>query len=134
MKYKIQKATQGVNPAFTAKEAFDLLVNSYCDYKKVAEVEGTKRDAIEAWRQVNVGKVQAQTEILKEYLEHTFAERRHTIDGMFAALDMAIQKGDKDLMSTAMSGIVQIVKTSPLQNVEKLLMDLQDDSVKHIDF
>ncbi len=123
-----------VNLALGAKEAFDILVNSHYEYKKVAEEEKTKRVSIEAWRAVNVGKIQHQTEILKSYLENTFSERRYAIDEMFDRLDVAMQTGNMDLMSAAMGGIVSIVKSSPLQEVEKLMMDLQDDNVEYIDF
>lgn len=134
MSKTIKKATRALHPTSSAAEAFELLVNSYSDYKKVAEVEGTKRAAIEAWRQVNVGKIQAQTEILKDYLQRTFAERRYAIDGMFAALHMAMQSDDIQKMNIAMNGIVHIVQISPLRDIDKLLIDLQDDNVKHIDF
>lgn len=123
-----------VNLALGAKEAFDILVSSHYEYKKIAEEEKTKRASIEAWREVNVGKIQHQTEILKSYLENTFSERRYAIDEMFDRLDVAMQTGNMDLMSAAMGGIVSIVKSSPLQEVEKLMMDLQDDNVEYIDF
>ena len=121
------------NPA-SALEAFNMLVKAHHDYKVTAETERTKRSAIEAWRQVQVGNLQMQKELLQSYLSQTFAERRHVIDEMFDRLDQGIESGNTDLMNMAMSSIVNIVQTSPLKDAQVIMQSIADPNVQRIEF
>lgn len=121
------------NPA-SALEAFNMLVKAHHDYKITAETERTKRSAIEAWRQVQVGNLQMQKELLQSYLSQTFAERRHVIDEMFDRLDQGIESGNTDLMNMAMSSIVNIVQTSPLKDAQVIMQSIADPNVQRIEF
>ena len=75
-----------------------------------------------------------QQEILRLYLENTFRARREVIDGLFDALDKGIEAGNINVIDTAINGIVNIAKDSPLQEVDKLILSLKNDDVKVIEF
>ena len=117
-----------------ALDAFNLLVKSHHDYKVTAQQEETKRANIAAWRDTQVASIQAQKELLHDYLAHTFAERRHTIDEMFARLDRGIEDGTMEVMNMAMSSIVNIVQSSPLKEAKQIMQALHDPNVKRIEF
>ena len=122
------------NPAGSALEAFNLLVNAHKEYQITAQVEQTKRAAITAWKDSRLASLQNQREVLHQYLEHTFAERRHAIDEMFKRLDEGIENGNLDVINLAMNSIVSIVKTSPLQQAEQLIIAMNDPNVHKIEF
>ena len=75
-----------------------------------------------------------QKEILRSYLEETFKERRYMIDGLFEALDKGIEANNLDVINGAIGGIISVAKESPLQQVDKLVLSLQNDDVKVIEF
>lgn len=123
-----------VSSTAAALEAFNLLVKSHYDYKMIAQQERTKRAEIAAWRDVQVSSIQAQKELLHDYLAQTFAERRHTIDEMFARLDRGIEDANMDVMNMAMNSIVNIVQSSPLKEAQQIMQALYDPNVKKIEF
>ncbi|EHF3479150.1 MULTISPECIES: hypothetical protein [Acinetobacter] len=117
-----------------AFQSFKMLVDAHHEYKMTVQTETTKREAIQAWRDVNVGKIEQQTEFLKAYLAETFKERRHSIDEMFERLDKGIESGNMDLVNLAMESITTIVKASPLKEAEKIIQAMNDPKVESIEF
>lgn len=117
-----------------AFQAFKMLADTHHEYRMTVQAETTKREAIHAWRDANVGKVEQQTEFLKVYLAETFKERRHSIDEMFERLDKGIESGNMDLVNLAMESITSIVKSSPLKEAEKIIQAMNDPKVESIEF
>ena len=56
------------------------------------------------------------------------------IDGLFEALDKGIEANNLDVINGAIGGIINVAKESPLQQVDKLMLSLQNDDVKVIEF
>lgn len=117
-----------------ALDAFNMLVKSHHDYKVIAQQEKTKRADIEAWKDTRIASIQAQKELLHDYLARTFAERHHVIDEMFARLDKGIEDGNMEVMNMAMNSIVNIVQSSPLKEARQIMQELYDPNVKRIEF
>lgn len=117
-----------------AFQAFKMLADAHHEYRMTVQAETTKREAIHAWRDVNIGKIEQQTEFLKVYLSETFKERRHSIDEMFERLDKGIEAGNMDLVNAAMESITTIVKSSPLKEAEKVIQALNDPNIEKIEF
>jgi len=122
------------NPADSALEAFKLLVQAHKEYQVVTQVEQTKRAAIGAWKDTRLASLNSQREVLHQYLESTFIERRHAIDEMFKRLDDGIANGNMDVVNVAMNSIVSVVKTSPLEQAERLIVAMNDPNVHKIEF
>lgn len=121
-------------PVQAASSAFSSLIETHHEYKKIAAVEKTKREAISAWKDVRLTELKNQQKILREYLEYTFQERRQMIDGLFDALDKGLETNNLDVINGAINGIVNIAKDSPLQQVDNLLINMKNDDVKVIEF
>lgn len=122
------------NPISIAAQGFEMLVNSYADYKTICQTEHTKREAISAWKEVQLNKTNNQREFLESYLKERFVERRHVIDEMFDRLDEGIKNDDSELISMAMTAIENTVKSSPLQEASQVLAALNDPSIDRIEF
>lgn len=120
------------NPVALA-DSYKMLVEANNDYKKTVEVETTKRQAIAAWRETRLLDLQNRRELLENYLKERFAERRYQIDEMFVRLDKGIADGNEQLISGALGAIVSIAAQSPLADVDKLIGDMNNESIKSIE-
>lgn len=118
----------------SALEAFNILVKEYSNYKQVVETERTKRQAIKAWSQARAEETKLKKDFLKQYLVNSFSERRYVIDEMFKRLDEGIESGNNQLITMAMTSISDIVKSSPLQEAEKVMLAMSDPEIKKIEF
>jgi len=121
-----------INHLDTTKSAFSILVEAHSQYKCLVEQETTKREAISAWRDINVRRLEGQREILEMYLTQTFGERAHNINEMFERLDTAMEEGDINKIGLFLGGIVDLAKQSPLAGINQLISQYHDDSIDKI--
>lgn len=131
---KAIKTVSSKNPVSSAAQGFEMLVNAYADYKTICQTEHTKREAIAAWKEVQLTKTNNQRDFLESYLKERFAERRHVIDEMFKRLDQGIEDNNPDVITMAMSAIQNTVQSSPLQEAAQVLMAMNDPTVDKIEF
>ncbi len=114
--------------------AVDKLMDSYQNYLLISEQEQTKRATINSWRGIRLEEIRSQKELLSQYLHHCFAERRTVIDGFFNALDKGLENNNIETINLAISGILGVVQSSPLKDMQNLMLDLKNDRVKEIEF
>jgi len=88
----------------------------------------TERTAIASWRDVQVGKIQAQRDVLLKALDLTFDERRENFRRLFDGLDSAMAAGDTAQTAAVLESITDLAKTSPfkeLANLEIVVSELK---------
>ena len=120
----------------TPQQAFEglkIFADTIKENHKVTEEETTKRDYISAMKEFEIKKIQAQKEVLKDYFEKTFTERRINFDKMFDALDKGIENNNLELIQLSLGSIVEIAKDSPLKQIEKLKNDFHNSKVREIE-
>lgn len=100
--------------------ALNNLVDGTVGYLRLREEEVTKRARIDAYTTVEVARIQQASAVLERYFERVFAERSTTIEGLFRHLDDAVARGDGTAATTAVQGIVDLAKSSPLADVGDL--------------
>ena len=96
----------------------------------ITEVQRADRDraAISAWRDVQVGQIQAQRDVLLKALDLTFDERRENFRRLFDGLDAAMAAGDTAQTAAVLESITDLAKTSPfkeLANLEIVVSELK---------
>jgi len=116
-----------------AQQSMETLYSAYFNYKCVAQVESTKREAISAWRDVKLGELTNQRELLERVMKETFKERATVIEGFFEKLDQAIESGNDSLLEKSIMGILTIAKHSPLLQAKDLVDAMRSPDVKTID-
>lgn len=116
-----------------AQQSMETLYKAYFDYKKVVQVESTKREAISAWRDVKLNELSNQRELLEKFMKKTFNERANVIEKFFEGMDRAIENNDDNLLDKSIMGIVEIAKSSPLLQVKELMDAMRNSDVKVID-
>ena len=131
MAANITKLVTKTSPT-SALDGLNMLLNAHQEYTKIRETEHTKRDAIKAWRDIEVNRTNQQVDVLKTYLKESFAERKEMIDGYFDALNKGIENNNNVAIQMAMSGLVNLVQSSPLTSVNQFLAMMDDPNVKEI--
>ena len=96
------------------------IVSAYIDYKKVAEQEQTKRRAIEAWEKETIARINAQRDVLIEYLDRSFDERAENFRVLFNLVDRAMTTGNNEQLAVALHSITEIAKSSPFKELANL--------------
>ncbi len=86
----------------------------YFEYKKTLDAQKTTRKAIQAKRDIAIKSIEAQKEILLDYFNKRFSERKDSLDKFFDVLDNAIKEKDDKQLDVALSGILGILKDNPL--------------------
>lgn len=121
--------TPDISPLSLIKDFIEADEN----YKRTVEIETTKREAIQAWREVQVKELSDKRDLLEKSLSQRFSERRDTIEKMFTLLDRGIDKNDDRLIKELLNVIVSVVRQSPLANVDKSMADVSNPDVPYID-
>lgn len=110
-----------VDPISATTSAFSLLVEAYRDYSNIKQQETTKREMIRSQRDVAITRIQAQKEVLQQYLQNTFSERATVFNNMFAILDEGLASGNDKAIGVAMNMIVKQIETNPLDGIRQLM-------------
>ncbi len=105
-----KEVTKNLNPLAVLQE--------YFSYKKATESEITRREEIQARREIAVATIQAQKEALEQYFHLRFEERATVLSELFKLLDNAVDKQDINGLDGALNGILDVVKDNPLKDFE----------------
>ncbi|NHC33238.1 hypothetical protein [Scytonema millei] len=101
-------------------ESLQQVVSAYTEYKIIAEQEQTKRREIEAWEQETIARINAQRDVLIEYLDRSFDERAENFRALFKVVDRAITTGNNEQLAVALHSITEIAKSSPFKELANL--------------
>ena len=103
-----------------ALNALNTMVDGTLDYLRLREEEQTKRAKLDAYEKTELRKIEAAEAVLKDYFSQAFAERKHNTEELFARYDAAIERGDADSAHLALQGVIDIAKSSPLNDLGDL--------------
>ncbi|EAW33391.1 hypothetical protein [Lyngbya sp. PCC 8106] len=101
-------------------ESVREIVTACTDYLKIAEEERTKRQEIKAWEKTTIAQINAQRDVLIEYLERSFDERAKNFRQLFNVVDKAIDNGDNEQLALALHSITELAKSSPFKDLANL--------------
>jgi hypothetical protein len=93
-------------------------VREYSRLSVVAEEQQTERERIKARRDVAVLAIDSERQILADYFDRRFAERRAVLDEMFGVLSQAVESKNDEVIDSALRGIVQVVGDNPLRDLD----------------
>jgi len=109
------KAGTRLMPVLNLATVVHDLYSYVAEYRKVKEQETTKRKTIEAWEKVILAKIKAQRDIVMEYLDKSFDERKQIFNALFDKLDRALARGDIEALTLILDSMVGLAKDSPLK-------------------
>ncbi|MEU7759103.1 hypothetical protein [Micromonospora aurantiaca (nom. illeg.)] len=114
-----RSAKEKVDWVATAPDAAQFLM-AIVDVAKRVDANLTERARIVAERDKEIARISAASQGLRDYLDRVFAERRELHQGFFARLDKAIEDRDPDTIRACVTGIVEVAKHSPLNDIVEL--------------
>ena len=101
-------------------EMTNLFINKSAEVAKFCEVQKTKRAQIRAQAEVAIHQIDAIRDVLKDYLERSFDERRRIFDKEFEVVDKCLANGDTQALAVTLNSITALAQSSPF----KALADL----------
>lgn len=112
--------------------AFLSLVSLYKDTTKVIEEEKTKREKIQADRDVKLEAIKFQRDFFMEYLEKTYDERKENFAKLFMVIDDAIKKDNIQQLSIGLDSLNKLAAESPFKVIADInaLSDALDKKVE----
>lgn len=103
-----------------AMQALKLFVDATNETIKFVKQQEVKREKILADRDTQIAKIEATKEVLKEYLEKTFDERKDTFSKYFEIVDAALEKGDNAVLTKALDSINTLAASSPFKDLSNM--------------
>lgn len=85
------------------------------DAVKFCEVQKTKREEIRADRDVRIARLRVQRDIVMDYLERSFDERRFLFERQFEVVDHALTTGNIEELALSLQSINDLAKSSPFK-------------------
>ncbi len=85
------------------------------DAVKFCEVQETKREEIRANRDFRIAQLKAQRDVIIDYLQRSFDERRYLFEQQFKVVDHALTTGNTDELALSLQSINDLAKSSPFK-------------------
>ena len=73
--------------------------------------------------------LQHHRDVVESYLDHTFEERRFTLESYFKELHLAVENQDYQALTVLVGGILAVLQQNPLHDFEQFKAALADPDV-----
>src|SRR5690606_37363200 len=113
------KSIAAGNPA-EAAQVLKRFIEVAGDVAKFTEQQKTVRKDIEAKRDSDIARIQAQKEIIMIYLEKSFDERKENFSKLFQVIDHAIANNNMLQLAMGLDSINQLAASSPFKALATL--------------
>lgn len=113
------KSIAAGNPA-EAAQVLKRFIEVAGDVAKFTEQQKTVRKDIEAKRDSDIARIQAQKEIIMIYLENSFDERKENFSKLFQVIDHAIANNNMQQLAMGLDSINQLAASSPFKALATL--------------
>ncbi len=98
------------------------------EYLREHDAEETRREYIRAHRNVLVTALNNERDLLLDYFDKRFAERRVALAEFFELMHKAVDNKNTDELQTALAGILGILKDNPLGELAEFRKNWKDPS------
>ena len=100
---------------------FMEIVRARQQYKQHKETEISKRIQIQSNANIEIADIREKSQLLRDYLNMSFSERRISFDRVFLMLEKGLDSANDKQIDTALSLIVGLIKESPLQQTIEVM-------------
>jgi hypothetical protein len=108
-----KKIVKHVNPT----EVFRLMVNAYRECIVTREEEQTRRRQIASDEKTAIEEIKARRDILMDYLDRSFDERKNNFAQLFDTLDKAIELNNTEVIAYTLNTIIELGKSNPFKDL-----------------
>ena len=89
-------------------------------------VQESRREEIRAQTQVAIRRIEVEAQMLREYFEQVFAERRGNFDHAFSLLHAGLEKGEDKAIDAGLTVILTLVKESPIKATAEAMQHIRE--------
>lgn len=80
-------------------------------------VRKTEQSRIRAQAEGEIARIHAVRDVMLDYLDRSFDERRHNFDALFTRLDAAMVSGDVAVIAKVLDTVVALARSSPFKDL-----------------
>ena len=115
---EISKALKnaGSIPAEDIPRLFEMLL----ECRKESEMTKREIKRYDSMKEVMIQEITGKYSFYEFFFSKVFAEREETIKKDFQIIDEGMKRNDRELISTGIAGLSQVVASSPFTDMEKL--------------
>ena len=100
--------------------AIGVLTSSVIDAYKFSEVQETKRTVIAMQRDIALARIEAQKDIMLDYMEKSFDERKENFKEFFKVVDDALEKDNMQQLAIGLESIITLAQSSPFKDLRTI--------------
>jgi predicted adenine nucleotide alpha hydrolase (AANH) superfamily ATPase len=108
------------NAAPIPAEEIPRLFNLLLECNKESEITRRETKKYESMKDVMIQEITGKYQFYEFFFSKVFAERQEAIKKDFEIIDKGMKENDRELVSTGVSGLSQVVASSPFTDIEKL--------------
>jgi len=106
----------GSIPAEDIPRLFEMLL----ECRKESEMTKREIKRYDSMKEVMIQEITGKYSFYEFFFSKVFAEREETIKKDFQIIDEGMKRNDRELISTGIAGLSQVVASSPFTDIEKL--------------
>lgn len=104
------------------------------DMRRECELARLHTECVKFENQAQISRIITKFQQNKDVLNKVFGERERSLGKIYEVMDKALESGDRELLLQAMQQISKIVTSSPLEAIERMSRNYDDDSKTLLDF
>jgi predicted adenine nucleotide alpha hydrolase (AANH) superfamily ATPase len=108
------------NAAPIPAEEIPRLFNLLLECRKESEITQRELKKLESMKDVMIQEITGKYQFYEFFFSKIFAERQETIRKDFEIIDKGMRENNRDMVSTGVSALSQVVASSPFTDMEKL--------------
>jgi hypothetical protein len=109
-------------PAEEIPRLFELLL----ECRKESEITSRAAKKYDAMKEVMIHEITGKYSLYEFFFSKIFAERQEVIKKDFEIIDRGMKQNNRDLIASGLSGLSQVVASSPVTDMEKLRRLVED--------
>jgi hypothetical protein len=115
---EISKALKNAAPI--PAEEIPRLFNLLLECRKESEITKREIKKYESMKDVMIQEIAGKYQFYEFFFSRIFSERQEAIKKDFEIIDKGMKENNRDLVSAGVSGLSQVVASSPFADMEKL--------------
>ena len=112
--------TEWIDTSAVPREDIKKLFKLFLDSRKETEITKRELHKIDSMKEVMIQEITGKYKFYEFFFDKVFSERREAIRKDFDIIDKGMKENNRDLVSSGVAGLSQIVSTSPFTDMEKL--------------
>lgn len=113
----VMSRASNINTPIAVAATIQEMVRQANETIRFCEEQETARTEIRAKANVEISKINAMAEMVRDYLERSFDERAGLFDNYFTVLDKALEQGDNTLVAQTLQSINSLAASSPFKDL-----------------